>query len=350
MKISVCMIVKNEEEHLPRSLSSIPTTYETIVIDTGSTDRSIDIAKNKGATVIHHTWTDDFSAARNLSLQHATGDYILVLDADEELCTDIEQQVEDYLQICEQRVGSVIIENVNDNESTRHRTSRIFPSQNGYRYVGVVHEQLESIDNIAGQEVDTNILIYHYGYTAEEYKKKDKYNRYSQLYLKILENDKNNGYMLYQLGKLHYSNKNYSDAYKAYIASMELGQFGHYYFPVMLVQLAYTLKELGFANEAIELISPFIDQYPRFPDLPFVLGVLSMEVGNFQQMDRYYKLALSIGDTDKYTTVVGTGTFRAAHNLGVYYELLNQMSDAASYYSYAAQYHFKPSIERLSKL
>ena len=82
--LSLCMIVKNEEKHLVKCLKSVRDVVdEMIIVDTGSTDKTIDIARVFGAKVFDFPWTGDFSAARNHSLAQATGDWILVLDADE---------------------------------------------------------------------------------------------------------------------------------------------------------------------------------------------------------------------------------------------------------------------------
>ncbi len=86
IRISLCMIVKNEENCLGRCLDSLKGIVdEMIVVDTGSTDRTVEIAKEKGASVYHFEWTGDFSEARNYSFSLATGDYIYAADADEEL-------------------------------------------------------------------------------------------------------------------------------------------------------------------------------------------------------------------------------------------------------------------------
>ncbi len=87
--VSLCMIVKNEEENLDRCLSSARDVVdEIIVVDTGSTDRTVEIANAYNARIYYHEWQDDFSLARNISLSHATRDWILHLDADEELETE----------------------------------------------------------------------------------------------------------------------------------------------------------------------------------------------------------------------------------------------------------------------
>ena len=89
LTLSLCMIVKDEEEMLPRSLAAVKDAVdEMIVVDTGSTDRTVEIAESFGAKVLHHEWTGDFSAARNVSFDAATSDWIVYLDADEVLIAE----------------------------------------------------------------------------------------------------------------------------------------------------------------------------------------------------------------------------------------------------------------------
>ena len=84
--LSLCMITKNEENNLSRCLDCIKEFVdEIIIVDTGSTDKTVEIAKSYGAHIYHYDWNNDFSKARNVSLQKATKDWILVLDADEVL-------------------------------------------------------------------------------------------------------------------------------------------------------------------------------------------------------------------------------------------------------------------------
>jgi len=84
IRVSLCMITKDEEEFLPRCLESVQGLVdEIVVVDTGSTDRTVDIAERYGATVFHHPWEDDYSRHRNQSIAHASGEWILIMDADE---------------------------------------------------------------------------------------------------------------------------------------------------------------------------------------------------------------------------------------------------------------------------
>src|SRR5262249_7305197 len=81
VRISLCMIVRNEEENLPACLDSVEGIFsEIVIVDTGSTDRTRELAQARGATVVEFLWCDDFAAARNVSIEHATGDYIFWMD------------------------------------------------------------------------------------------------------------------------------------------------------------------------------------------------------------------------------------------------------------------------------
>ena len=99
MKLSLAMIVKNEADNLGRCLDSVKgLVHEMIVVDTGSTDRTIEIAAENGARVEQFVWTGDFSEARNKSLSLCTGDWILVLDGDEMLNPEDHQKIRDAMQ------------------------------------------------------------------------------------------------------------------------------------------------------------------------------------------------------------------------------------------------------------
>jgi cellulose synthase/poly-beta-1,6-N-acetylglucosamine synthase-like glycosyltransferase len=90
LPISVCMIVRDEEIHLPDALASVRSiAEEIIVLDTGSVDRTVEIATAMGARVLTYDWQDDFAAARNVSIEAARHDWILVLDADQRLAPDM---------------------------------------------------------------------------------------------------------------------------------------------------------------------------------------------------------------------------------------------------------------------
>ncbi|WP_123042219.1 glycosyltransferase [Cohnella candidum] len=346
MKISVCLIVKNEENNLARALRSVPDSFEIVVVDTGSTDRSVPIAQQFGAVTASYEWSDDFAAARNFAGSRATGDYILALDADEELPADTEEQLLRFVQQHPGKAGCVYINNVTGEEIRRHRMVRFYPNRPEFRFAGTVHEQVYENGEPAVFEI-LPLQVMHYGYEENEYEVKSKFERYLPLYEKHLADHPNDGYMLYQMGKLYYSIEDWAGAERHLLLSMEQRQLDRLYYPVMLVMLGYVLKEQQRYAEAEQLLYPYVELYPDFPDLFFLLGLLAMDTGKIQAVESYFAEALKIGDTDKYTSVYGVGTFLAAYNLGVYYEVTGNKDLAGQCYRFAAEYEYEPALRRL---
>lgn len=349
MKFSICMIVKNEEANLHRALQSIPHDCEVIIVDTGSTDRTIEIASSFGAVIAEFQWIDDFAAARNYSVSLAMGDYILVMDADEQLPGNTMTLLESYVKERPESAGTVFIDNIVQGEITRHRMVRMFPNDQRFYFKGMVHEEVWCNGKKAPFE-DTGLVITHFGYVVEEYIAKKKEERYLQLYEKQLLDNPNDGYMNYQMGKLLFSMQRYHAAEQFLYKSAEQNEEFKLYYPPMLVMLGYALEAQGRSKEAERLLQPCLNQFPDYPDLPFLLGVLAMNTGNIQHIEFYFLQAMQIGETNKYSSVRGVGSFKAAFNLGIYYELIGSSEYAADYYQYAANQHFIPAQERLLHL
>lgn len=346
MKISVCIIARNEDKDLPRLLSSIPPDFEVVLVDTGSTDKTVQIGCEYGAQIYTYAWADDYAAARNYSISKATGNYVLIMDADEELDPETLSQVRDFVAQYPGKAGGVIIRNFIDGEVHLLRSIRLFPKT--YHYVGKIHEQVYS-GELPANYIEIDVYINHYGYGELQYKEKNKANRYFKIYEKHLAENPNDGYMHYQLGKLHYSLKQYEPAKKSLLKGLEMSDVREGHFPALLVMTGYVLKELGQSQTAEQLISPFIEVYPDFPDLYFLLGLLSMDIGNVSAIESFFLKALQIGETTSYTSVVGTGSFKAAYNLGVYYEVLREKEKAKQYYKLAA-HQYEPARLRMKEL
>ena len=194
-KISACMIVKNEEEFLPNCLNSIKGVVdEIIIVDTGSTDDTMTIAKNFGAKVYHHPWNDSFSEARNHCLNHASGDWILQIDADEELeQADIPKL---RLAISDHRYNGIIIaiqSIIKDGLHTFYHP-RIFRRGKGF-YKDIIHEQTI----IEGERLPTEIRLYHHGYNLDEKKMRIKWQRTTHLLKKQIAHNKHDGFAWFNL-------------------------------------------------------------------------------------------------------------------------------------------------------
>lgn len=206
MSITLSMIIKNEESFLGGCLDSVKGVVDEIVIvDTGSDDRSVEIAKNYKAKVIHAKWTNDFSEARNLALQHSTGDWILYLDADERLTESSKKLFKD-LTSADKKLGifcKVISETGFNKAKSFMKYLRLFKNSPGIKFTGRVHEQIEeSLLNNGYQLAESDILIEHLGYNAgpEIIKAKAERN------LKLLLEDYNlqpAGYTAFQIGQTY---------------------------------------------------------------------------------------------------------------------------------------------------
>ncbi len=145
--LSVCMIAKDEEEYIGKALDSVlPVADEIIVVDTGSEDRTTEIAEQKGAKVYHHRWRDDFSEARNESLKYAQGDYIFWLDADEyvDRRSIINLMIiKALLPVNKKEAYSLNLTQGKDQERRSRSKVRLFPNRAGIKFEGRVMEGVE---------------------------------------------------------------------------------------------------------------------------------------------------------------------------------------------------------------
>lgn len=169
--ISACLIVRNEERFLEACLASIADQADEIVIvDTGSHDRSMEIARQHGARVLEQAWTDDFAAARNTGLDAATGEWILYIDADERLSLPPGQHLADGL--AEPTAFAALVRFIPTLNSTQYREYRLFRNDRRLRFRGAMHEtimpDLEELRRTAGASViDSAATITHLGYEGD---------------------------------------------------------------------------------------------------------------------------------------------------------------------------------------
>lgn len=142
-KITACLIVKNEEEMILRSLSSVSEADEIIVCDTGSKDATVQIAKDFGATVVFFDWCDDFSAARNFAKSHASNEWILSIDADEFLEPNGMRKIKDAINVCEEDSINILMKP--ETGYGQHRLARVY--RKDCEWVGKVHEVIKFPSN-----------------------------------------------------------------------------------------------------------------------------------------------------------------------------------------------------------
>jgi len=212
VSISLCMIVKNEEDFLADCLSSVNgIVSEIIIVDTGSTDKTKEIAMQFNSQIYEFEWQDDFSLARNESLKHANGEWILYLDADERISNVNINYINNILNNLPDKIGGVmcILESPHskpDGTSEMHRGAypRLFRNY-GYpkiKFLGKVHEQIApSIKNLGKEFVDSEVVIQHLGYNRNVNIINEKIKRNYKLLIGQLQEEPLNGYAWFQLGQ-----------------------------------------------------------------------------------------------------------------------------------------------------
>ena len=209
MKLSVAMIVKNEEKNIERCLKALTPlknyiSYEVIVVDTGSNDDTINIAKKYTDKVYEHPWNGNFSDMRNISIKYCKGEWILVLDADEAL-ENPQELVKFLTEKKYKKYNSATLSFKNflssdENDYILGSLYRLFRKNKEFYYVGRVHEQ----PRVLKPSLDTRISILHYGYSRDDYElMKYKYERNKELLLEDLKNGVEPIYTRFQLAQTY---------------------------------------------------------------------------------------------------------------------------------------------------
>lgn len=304
--ISLCMIVKDEERYIERCFRSVQgIVNEIIVVDTGSTDATIEIAKKYDAKVFDFVWNDDFSAARNFSLEKATGEYILVLDADEYI--DPNSNIQESLELGKDYYINRIKNYSSELNVRYHEAVRLFKNNRGLKYFGKIHEHL----NIQEQDYNftySSVLIHHVGYMGEVVKAKNKIDRNLKL---LLDETKKNptGYNFFNLAKQYKQMKEINKALDYFKKSYNLSKT-NIYLKELLYHMGDCLRMLKRYDDAIHLLRDAIDVFPTYTDLHYMLAKVYEENGTLHEAEAAYLKCLELGEME-HTTTQGFGSYLA---------------------------------------
>jgi FkbM family methyltransferase len=290
-RLSVCLIVKDEEKFLGQCLASVRGLADQIVVvDTGSTDRTVAIAKEHGAEVYDFAWCDDFSAARNAALELATGDWVLMLDADEELPPASHEALRKLLAVPSVMAWRLpIIDVGRENEGCCY-VPRLFRNAPALFYIGRVHEQVFTSIEVRRQEwgLDNRLgdaALRHHGYLPEVVKDRNKIERNLLLLEKAIVElpDEPNLLMNYGLelarsGQLEAGIEHYRKAFdlmSAQESSLVIPETRE----MLLTQFCTQLTALRRFDEIIRVLtSPLAKSGGLTPSLHFGLGLAHLEL------------------------------------------------------------------------
>lgn len=217
-RLTVCVLARDEEDLLPGCLDSVArAAFETVVIDTGSTDRTVEIARSKGARVYGHVWKDDFAAARNDALKRAHGDWVLMIDADERLDERDLGALRTVMESGEADYTSVSIESVIGSEILASRAVRLFRNYPSLSFVGRIHEQLGGslrplAERFGLRGGAASVRLRHLGYDPQHFVTRGKAERNARLLEAELAENPGNAYALLKHGEALFSQGRFPEA------------------------------------------------------------------------------------------------------------------------------------------
>ncbi len=308
--IALCMIVKDEESLIANAIESVKDIVdEVIVVDTGSKDKTPVIAKELGANVLHFEWNNDFSAARNFGLKNVSSDWVLVLDADEEI---LKEQSKKLSQIADSELDACMFMQKNFSstqgfgfvpESRKGFKGfypafiiRMFRADSRIKFEGFVHETVDaSLAGIKAKIGFTDVGIYHY----QELKGDDAFREKQIKYAELLEQnidrfpDKARGY--HHIGVVYYRFRNdYERAVNCFERSVKLNAGNSFVFN----DLAAAYVQTGKYKKALEAFGKSLQIRPE-PSTFYNIGLLQEKLGNNEAAVLAYEDAVRLNHPRK---------------------------------------------------
>ena len=330
-RLSQCMIVKNEEKNIVKALSwAKGYAYEQIVVDTGSTDRTVEIAEGMGAKVYHFKWINDFSAAKNYAIEQCSGDWIAFLDADEYFTDEDTKKLMQVIQMIEnnpeiRKIKTALhcpITNLDDDGKpfTVLIQQRVFRNVPEIRYSGRIHEGLKLPEpSISAPD----ITIIHTGYSQAAYNETGKAVRNVEMIeaeLKERPNDPNlKCYLADSLRiegpsmDLDRAEALYREAIYAGLPMVGLVEQSAYYYLV-----SKYFEDEKQADEIFELSRKAYEKFPENPDFIFYYGRKLQNKGDFEgAWAKYIETEKQLKGTD-----IGRAAYLLKHSISLYYSMV----------------------------
>ncbi|MBD2606433.1 tetratricopeptide repeat protein [Scytonema hofmannii FACHB-248] len=330
------MIVKDEATTLPKCLGSVKNVVdEIIVLDTGSTDKTPDIAKQFGAEVHHFKWCNDFSAARNDALKYVTGDWILVLDADETLTTQIVPHIKEAIESDLHLLINLVRHEVGAEQSPYSMVSRLFKNHPDISFSRPYHALVDdSISVILAKEPDwqvgylPEVAILHEGYQKNAIAQQNKYAKAQAAMESFLVNHPDDPYVCSKLGALYVQTGKIAEGFELLIKGVASKQLNDDILYELYYHLGIAYSRLQNPKQAIAHYSAAIKLH-IYPMLKLGaynnLGNLLKAEGDLKNAKTAYETALRIDPS-----------FAAGHyNLGMTFKALGLLNEAIASYTQA---------------
>ncbi len=328
MKLSVCMIVRDNEDIIRPCLESIrPWVDEMIVVDTGSDDRTPQIAEEYGAQLFHFPWCDDFSAARNVSLEKASGEWLFWMDSDDTISAECGQRLRaladgEHLPNVLGYIMQVHCPGGNDAGIREHTVVdhvKLFRNRPDIRFEGRIHEQvLMPIRRLGGEIAWTDIYVTHSGSDRSEEAQKRKISRDLRILQKDLEERPSHPFVLFNFAMTHAESDNFEEAIQWCQKCLEHSQLHESHVPKTYAYLANCYLQLEQNESALEICRQARKHFPTDPELLFREAMSWQSLDKHAEAIRCYQTILSLPKENKLkSTDPGITGFKCRFNLGV---------------------------------
>lgn len=315
--LSICMIVKNEEKYIDNCLKSMVPLIEKgiaefVIVDTGSTDKTIDICKKYTDNIYYFEWQDNFSVARNYSISKANGEYIFIQDADQSVDKN---SINDLVNLFKGKnyrsYNTIYIKlrnylNESLNEYSDLQFPLIFKNDGNFKYIGAVHNQPVFSEPIKF----TDIQINHFGYIMDEKKKLAKFNRTATILKKELSKNPDNYYYMFQLARSYNSigkfedSKYQVDKYLELISKKIDKESLKYYRTA--AQTYYLSNEF---IKTIDICNDVLKVFPYFLDCIYLKGLSLNKIKNYEESIELLNSYLNVLGNKLYIDNIGVEMF-----------------------------------------
>lgn len=346
MKISTCLIVKNEADNIGRCLNSVKSiSDEIIVVDTGSTDNTVEIAKSFGAKTYSYEWDNNFSNAKNSALDKATGDWIVFLDADEYFDVNTPKNLIRVLKTIHNNKGYDAIlfrmlhsEGYNGRIISESPTVRAFRGHNRIRFFGAIHEQPLNKDNTlyAANITDCPLVIYHTGYATTILPEKSRRNL--EILKKEIANNNITNLTYYYMSSIQNNLGDFEESIKYALLALKEPDFEK----TIMAHQPYVFiidNAVKIDNPSIDIekyIDEAISRFPTHPEIWYAIGNARKAQSNYTAAIESYRKAL---ECNKNFSLLLNNNFPARLELVYLYlaELLKKTGDPVQ----AIDYYFE---------
>ncbi len=352
MNLSVCIIMKNEEANIGRCLEALLQhgfpKENIVLVDTGSTDRSVELAEKYLDTVYHFAWIDDFAAAKNHAASLATTDTVLILDADEYVEEADWAELERLIKAHPHEAGTILRDNHIEKDGIhgmhRDRTERIYDRRE-YAFFYPIHEQLLPKNGGEGHYYEATLRVSHSGYLLSPEATKKKAERNIFILMKELEQRKEDPYILFQLGQSYYFMEDMEHAVEWYEKGLKQKTDPKAeYVQMMVIGYGEALLALEKNKEALEYFSGIYECFSFTPEFVFLMGQIYLNNGMLLQAYAEYLKCLQM----KPNRTEGVTSFYAYHSIALINEMLGEKEAAIGFYKKAGDY--PRSLARLKEL